>query len=334
MPMPCSLLHTPYTLRPIAETGSRFRGFGPYVPSLSNEGVVAFQATLADGRTGIYAGDGGPLLEVVGPGSQGVGEICSHPDINPRGDVCFYAKPGRGNGGVFVARDGALTRVAGVPGPLGPTMNEAGDVAFRAPAANGVEGIFVRSSDSLRLVADTADRFGAFHGLPVINSRGSIVFRADLRSGIQGLYGYSVSGIDPIVETGARFASLGSFPTLNDAGCVAFCATCTDGTKGVFAVDDAGIRTLIDSRGAFESFRGVLLNSAGRAVFYATPRGGRLGIWSGPTTRVLSLADPLYNSVVEDFALNPVSINGAGQLGVRVRLADGRQVIVRADPSR
>jgi len=32
-----------FALRPIAETGDRFRDFAPYVPSLNNEGVVAFK---------------------------------------------------------------------------------------------------------------------------------------------------------------------------------------------------------------------------------------------------------------------------------------------------
>jgi hypothetical protein len=94
--------------------------------------------------------------------------------------------------------------------------------------------------------------------------------------------------------------------------------------------------TVIDSSGTFESFRGVLLSNAGRIVFYATPRGGQLGIFTGPdpaTACLLSLGAPLFGSAIADFALNPVSINNDGQVAVRVVLADQRQLVLRADPA-
>src|SRR5690606_11011916 len=74
----------------------------------------------------------------------------------------------------------------------------------------------------------------------------------------------------------------------------------------------------------------------GRVIFYATPRGGRLGIYAGPepaADRVLAVGEPLLGSAVTGFALNPVSINGAGQLAVRVQPADGPQAVLRADPA-
>jgi hypothetical protein len=77
------------------------------------------------------------------------------------------------------------------------------------------------------------------------------------------------------------------------------------------------------------------VDSAGRVVFYATPRGGAHGIFSGPDPtrdRVLAIGDPTLGSTLTDFALNPVSINAHGQLALRVELADGRQAILRADP--
>jgi len=40
----------------------------------------------------------------------------------------------------------------------------------------------------------------------------------------------------------------------------------------------------------------------------------------------------LCDSTVAGFALNPVSINSAGQLAIRVMLEGGRQLILRADP--
>ena len=40
------------------------------------------------------------------------------------------------------------------------------------------------------------------------------------------------------------------------------------------------------------------------------------------------------HGVVADFALNPVSINGAGQFAIRLKLENQKQLIVRADPAR
>ena len=39
----------PYRLKPVAETGDRFCDFAPYVASINDRGLVAFQAALVDG---------------------------------------------------------------------------------------------------------------------------------------------------------------------------------------------------------------------------------------------------------------------------------------------
>jgi len=70
-------------------------------------------------------------------------------------------------------------------------------------------------------------------------------------------------------------------------------------------------------------------------VHIATPRGGSLGLFAGPdpeADRILALGDPLLGSTVAELASNPVSVNAAGQVAVRARLTDGRQLILRADP--
>jgi hypothetical protein len=89
--------------------------------------------------------------------------------------------------------------------------------------------------------------------------------------------------------------------------------------------------------GPFESFRGALINGAGTIVFYATPRGGTLGVFttqgasqSSNHERVVGIGDTLFGSPVKDFALNPVSLNEAGQIAIRILLEDGKQMIVLA----
>jgi hypothetical protein len=92
---------------------------------------------------------------------------------------------------------------------------------------------------------------------------------------------------------------------------------------------------VIDTDSAFEEFRGAIVDDAGRVVLIATPRGGSLGLFAGPdpeADRILALGDPLHGSTIADLAANPVSVNAAGQLAVRVALADGTQLILRAEP--
>ena len=98
---------------------------------------------------------------------------------------------------------------------------------------------------------------------------------------------------------------------------------------------DGRFATVADNDGAFESFRGALINNAGTVVFLATPKGGALGVYSGSdpvADKIISIGDPMVGSTVADFALNPVSINDCNQLAIRVALASGRQLIIRADP--
>jgi hypothetical protein len=62
----------------------------------------------------------------------------------------------------------------------------------------------------------------------------------------------------------------------------------------------------------------------------------RLGLFAGPdreADRILALGDPLLGSTVTELASNPVSVNAASQVTIRARLTDGRQLILRADPS-
>lgn len=324
-----------YTLVPVADTGDRFGDFTPYVASLNNRGVVAFQATLKGGGSGVYTAAGGSISTVIDPVTGPFSEVSSHPDINRDGATCFYASFRSGRPGVMLARDGQIISLADRGGPLGPTMNDDGIVAFRAVMESGESGIFTGDDRAIRTIATTGGVFNAFHGLPVINSHGAVVFRADLTSGSQGIFMGDGGPLTTVAETGDLFTDLGQIPIMNDRGTVAFCGSLRHGSSGVFVVSAGEIATVIDQTGVFEGFRGVLLTNEDRIVFYATPRGGELGVFTGPdplTDCLLSLGAPLFGSAIVDFALNPVSINDVGQIAIRVKLADERQFVVRADP--
>jgi hypothetical protein len=325
----------PYSLSPVAETGERFTDLSPYVAAINNGGGVAFQASLQEGGSGVYVSDGNTIATIVESGDGLLREVCSHPDLNSDRAACFYGELDSGDRAVLLARDGTTIILAGSAGPLGPTMNEAGAVAFRAENGTFGDGILRGADGHVASIAACGTRFKQFHGLPVIDDTGSVTFRADLASGGEGIYVGDAECVRTIVETGDTFTSLGLFPIRNSAGFVAFCASLQAGRSGVFVAVEGEVETVVDTSGPFESVRGVLLDAAGRIVFYATPRGGTLGVFSGPDPvagRLLAVGSPLLGSTVAELALNPVSINDAGQLAIRVALTDRRQLVLRADP--
>ncbi len=325
----------PYAVTPIADTSGRFADFAPYVPAVNDRGVVAFQAAVRAGGSGVYAASGGPITAVVEMPTGEYREVISHPDIDDRGSVCFYASSGESRREAISVDSGRISVVARDAGPLGPTMSSAGSVACRVELGSGRAAILALRGGLLTEIAATGDVFSAFWGLPVINRTGSVVFRADLKEGGQAVCVGDGARQAIAAETGAEFTSIGQFPTMNDVGVVAFCGTLEGGRSGVYLAWAGDITTVVDTNSPFESFRGVLLDNSGRVVFYATPRGGELGVFAGRDPKrdcIVALGVPQFGSSVVDFALNPVSINGAGQIAIRLKLADGRQFIVRADP--
>ena len=330
-----------FSVAVVATTGERFSGFAPYVASVNDAGVVAFQAALRVGGSGVFAGVGGEVEEVVERALHA--GVTSHPDLNDARDTSFYGELPGGGQGAFLHRDGRLQVVADTCGafasigPLGPTMNEAGTVAFRANSADRVSGIFAGDGAAVTTVADTTGPWSRFHGLPVITGDDTVVFRADCGDGVQGIYAGGGGSIRTVAEPRARFESLGLFPSANERGTVAFAATLRGGGAGIFTDDDGRITRITEMEGAFEAYRGAVITNAGAVVMIATPRGGSIGLFDGPdpeADRILALGDSLLDSTVEDFAANPVSVNASGQVAIRASLADGRQVIVRADPAR
>lgn len=319
----------------VAESGERFRDFGPFVPSINDAGVVAFQATLAGGESGVFVCDGSGVREVVSSAGGRFAEIVSHPDIGVGGDVCFYATLAGGGRGVFVVRGGVCEQAWDSHGPLGPTM-AGGHLAFRACDDSGSEAVFVVSARGVRKAAEVGAQFAGFQGLPVVNSRGEMLFRVDLAAGRHRICIDRGGVIEVVAETGDEFASLANFPMLAEDGAAAFCGSLARGGSGVFVVGGGRREVLVDSSHGFESFRGVLVNSRGLVVFYGTPVGGTLGIYAGVDPhagRVLGIGDAWMGSTIREFALNPVSVNEAGQFAVRLLLEDGRGMIVRGDPA-
>jgi hypothetical protein len=324
----------------VAVTDDRLARFGPYVPALDDEGRVTFQATLDDGTSTVLTTVAGGVVELLDPAL--VGAVTSHPDVERGTATSFYATLLDGTHAVCAVLDGALHVLAGAGdglvavGPAGPTANGSGAVAFRADDACG-PGAFVVDEDGMRRVAGPDDALVAFHGLPVLDAAGRVLVRATRADGVEGVYRRASGRLETVVETGEVFTTLGLFPCASDDGTVAFAAATPDeGSVVAVATADGGV-TIVDAQGAFASFRGALVAGDGHVVRLATPLGGALGLFDGPdprADRILAIGDPLLGSSVVDLAANPVSIDRAGNVAIRVGLADGREAIVVAERAR
>ena len=329
-----------YVLTVVAQCGTQFRSFAPYVASISEAGVVAFQAGLPGNRTGVFVWEEDKPRALVESGSGTVSDVYSHPDINEAGDVTFYAAQEPSGTGVFVVANGqiecvaALDPAAGRIGPLGPTISEDGSVAYRTEDGSGECGVHNWSKGKSVAIALTDEHFSSFDGLPVVVDRGTLVFRSTSHAGLSEIYLCERGELTCVVDSADEFCQLGRFPSLNEALHVAFVAERSDGSSGAFAVHGGVIQPIAESSDGFSSFRGVLLPSSERPIFYATPVGGELGLYAGfgsSSNRILGIGDDFGDSQVIAFALNPVSINAKGQLAICLALTNGQQVIVRAD---
>lgn len=311
-------------LHSIATYSAGEGGFGVYVPCVSDGNRVIFYAQDSKNGAGIVAWDGGRTTRVPVPRGM---EVCSHPDRDAAGRVCFYARTD-GEGAPLVLVDGDDARVLATRcGPLGPTMNDRGDIAFRAEVSRGVQAVLACRSGRVEVVACTGSRFAAFHGLPVVCADGSVVARADLVRGEGVVLVIRADGTERLIASTERgFMALGLFPCANARGDVAFAGVDPAGRPGAWIAGANGVLHRVHDGSGFESIRGVLIDDDGVPVLLATPSGGRLGVYVDDE-RVLGVGDAVGGTVAE-FALNPVSIGPHSELAARVRLASGDEHIV------
>lgn len=319
---------------PIAETGGNLADFGPYVAAINDAGIVAFRAQRPDGHTGLFLGDGGPLTAI-----EVEGDLIGHPDINNAQQVSYLTRTAAGPACWLRSAAGIAARahdggeIADL-GPRGPVMNESGSAVFRAQLRLGGEAVYCAADGRLDAVLRSDESFLAFPGLPVLNRSGAVAFAAEFAAGGCAILLREGGRLTTIADTSDEFRELGRFPALSEAGQVAFTGTLKSGRAGLFLSTAGGCQSLTEASSPFVSLRSVLLDGSNVPILCATRRGGELGIYRGTgaqAKRILGLGDVFLDSTVTDFALNAVSVNAHGQLAVRVRLANGRQFILRAE---
>lgn len=218
-------------------------------------------------------------------------QTASHPVSGPR--LAFFARaPARS----ALVIDGVNDDTGLDFGPAGPTTNARGDVAARA--RDGEAEVIVLAT---RVGIEVIARGGHYEGLPVVLDDGRVVFH-ERGAGLRGV---------PWRRDGMQ-----RFFGANNQGQVAVATT-----DGVW-VD--GKRVIAEG---FVSHRAAALDDHGHVVHASTPAGGRLGAYTG-TERLVGLGDALDGSTVTDLAFNQASLRPDGRLAVRVKLADGRGLIL------
>ena len=245
------------TITPIAlADGSTYSSIS-FVPSINNNGVVAFQAGLAAGGQGIFTGDGTTTNTIVTTSTN----VLGIPDINDAGTVAYWERmgtfPGPFTFGVFSSDGTTTTTIAQTgsgffifgSGTASPKINDNGTVGFTAVSL-GLQGIYTGSGGALTDVVDSSGPFNISFATSnfSLNDSGEVAFLSDLKAGGTGIFTGPDPVNDKVIETGdplfgstvANVAfhtnlnfSASNDGGLNDNGALAFWASLTDGRQVV-----------------------------------------------------------------------------------------------------
>ena len=338
-----------FTFTDIADTGpaSPYGGL-PVGQAINNLGQVAFVAVLNSSGQAIYRTEGDGQLTTIAHTDAIIKDFYLSPYMNDAGTVSFGADLWDGKQAIFTGSGGALTRIAdseqgslfgSLPAPA-PRIGSDGTVVFQALLTSGVKGFFSGNGGSITTLYVTGGDFSVFPGSPASQVHGdAMAFRATLTGGPDGVFRGNGVQTETIVTAGATYSSFLA-SEINDDGTVGINANLTAGGQAIVMAKDGMLTTFVDTSGPYSRFaegKFSISNLPG-AVFGADLRAGGTGIFDGPdpaVDKVLAKDDELFGSTVVSFPanfLNPRGLNNVGQILFRVNLADGRTVLVRADP--
>lgn len=174
------------------------RGAGPFaaytLPSINDQGEVAFNADLKTGGKGIFTGNGGALTTIVDT-SSGPFTKFSVPSLNNNDQVAFDAGLADGGSALYISKGGKLTTLADTNGLFKDltksdvALNQKGQVAFLADLDNGTTAIFDGPDPVANKVISVGDKLGnstvqaLFISHDGLNDLGQIAFDATLVDG-------------------------------------------------------------------------------------------------------------------------------------------------------
>jgi hypothetical protein len=341
----------PYDFTKIAESGGMYAFVSS--PRITPAGEVVFLADLSGGGDAIVLGDGASTTHIYDTDTTTTIASIDSLDINGSNRVAFLATLAAGGREIFAGNGGALATIAastaagGQFASFGGTtfINDGGMVAWQGIRAFGGVSVSTGVGGPVTTVYGAGDTFGGLPFVnfsnPRINNAGDLVSFAFFGSGngsalVVGNGGTTtVIASDSTFDPASPFATLIGAPAMNDDGVVVFPAILVSGGRAL-AVGDGSVpaEILVDTAtSVFASFGGPSINNAGQIVFVAALDSGTTALFDGidpGANNVIGVGDGLDGSEVTGLLTG--DINDAGQIAFRAVLADGRNVIVRADP--
>jgi hypothetical protein len=340
-----------YTFTPIADTspGSPYSGL-EVGQALNDRGQAAFVGVLKSGGEAIYRTEGDGGLTTIAQTDGLIRDFYLSPFMDDSGTVSFGADLTDGAQAVFTGRGGDLTRIAdtepaslfsSIPNPA-PRIDARGEVYFRATLRSGETGFFAGDGGSTSTLYVTGGEFAAFPSSLAHQVHGQFgSFRATLTGGSEGVFKGDGLVTETLATAGGPYRDFFG-AEINDPGTVAISADLTAGGQVLLAASNGALTPFVDTTGAYRQILGggqVSINNGGEIIFGATLKAGGRGFFDGPdpvADKVIAVGDQLSGSTVVAFpqnAMNPRGLNDAGQFLFRANLADGRTVLVRADPA-
>jgi hypothetical protein len=338
-----------YNFKLIAETGPQYSGLN-VGQAINDLGDVAYEGDLQSGGAGIFVRNDDGTFKIIAITSDVIKTFVLSPYMNDSGTVSFGADLTDGARGIFTGDGGNLTRIAdtepyspfsSIPMFPAPRVHYDGTVDFTANLTSGGKGFFVGNGGLPSILYVTGGQFSEFPGSGARQHHGDTVpFRATLQDGTRGAFTGTGGPTTTIATTDTMEGKFSSFIGVenNDEGEVFFSANLTAGGQIIVTVKDSTLTPFVDTSGPFSQFFAgqVSLNNEGLIVFAADLTAGGTGMFDGTdpvANKIIATGDELFDSTVASFpGINPKGLNNAGQIVFRADLADGRRVLVRADP--
>lgn len=235
-------------IRVIAENRARFDFIG-FNPSLNDQGVVSFAATVGDGGPGfeaILVGAGANRLLVIADTRGQFASFGFDTSINNRREVAFKAELDDSDEGLFSRRPtGSLTTHYLAASSVfdgtdsRPAINTGGDVAFEE-TVGGQPGVFIGQEGLFQPIVARAANVSA----PTLNDGGQSAFYRVVNDGdrsiVEVLRAQAGGPRTLVADTRTTFTDFGFRPpALSENGDVAFLAIQSDFvTAGIFVGPD------------------------------------------------------------------------------------------------
>jgi len=321
-------------------TSQSFASFGS-MPSINNDGAVAFIATGGDFGQGVFRLQSGLLTTIAARSGKVLSNFGDDVVVNAGGVVAFDASLHNTGERAILTSDGIVVKtivdsiqqgIVGGPFLSIGAMNAAGTVVFHGSRTNSrSQAIFAGDGGPLSTIVDTTTSNFQSLGNAAINNRGEVVFRAFRNDGSEAIFA-GRGGATLIADTSGAFTDFLD-PVMNNSGLVAEAGFLSNGGIEIFTGEGGSVtpRTNPGSN-AFTFVDNVTVNDAGTIAFFADKTDGGQGIFllSKTNDKPLSLiqtGDPLFGSTVTSLSLGRFSLNDHDQVVFVYTLQSGRSGI-------